>query len=156
MVNLDQPWSAQAAESVMRRHPVVSTRWRYEAGVLLTGIKHVWLRTGERRFFEYIQNNIDGFVDAKGAIRTYRRDEYNLDEINEGKLLLPLLRETGDARYEKAARQLRDQLQEHPRTSEGGFWHKLIYPHQMWLDGIYMAGPFLAEFASELRFSTGN
>lgn len=147
MGDLDQAWSVRAAESVMQRHPVVSMRWRYEAGVVLTGIKHVWLRTGDKRYLDYIRSNIDGFVDRSGAIRTYRRDEFNLDQINEGKLLFPLLRETGEGRYAEAARSLRGQLQEHPRTSEGGFWHKLIYPHQMWLDGIYMAGPFLAEFA---------
>jgi unsaturated rhamnogalacturonyl hydrolase len=68
--------------------------------------------------------------------------------INTGKLLFGLWRETGDDRYRKAAARLRDQLRVHPRTLDGGFWHKLIYPHQMWLDGIYMEGPFYAEYAA--------
>ncbi len=82
-----------------------------------------------------------------GSIRTYRLEEYNLDQINEGKLLFFLHETTGDERYKQAASLLREQLRTHPRTSAGGFWHKQIYPHQMWLDGIYMASPFYAEFA---------
>jgi unsaturated rhamnogalacturonyl hydrolase len=111
----------------------------------------VWLQTNERKYYEYIKRNIDEFVRPNGDIRTYRLEEYNLDQINEGKLLFLLYNETGDERYKKAACLLRKQLQTHPRTSEGGFWHKQIYPHQMWLDGIYMASPFYAEFAR--RFS---
>jgi unsaturated rhamnogalacturonyl hydrolase len=143
----DQVWSVRTAQSVMKRCPIVSTRWRYEAGVVLTGIKQVWLRTGETKYYDYIKRNIDEFVDPSGDIQTYRFEEYNLDQINEGKLLFPLYNKTGDGRYKKAAYLLRKQLQEHPRTSERGFWHKLVYPHQMWLDGIYMAGPFCVEFA---------
>jgi rhamnogalacturonyl hydrolase YesR len=78
-------------------------------------------------------------VDADGNIRTYRLEEYNLDQINEGKLLFVLYETSGDERYKKAIHLLRKQLQTQPRTGEGGFWHKRIYRHQMWLDGIYMA-----------------
>jgi unsaturated rhamnogalacturonyl hydrolase len=135
------------AESVMGRHPLLAKRWAYEWGVLLKSVERVWLRTHDRRYFDYIKRNIDEFVDLKGDVRTYRLEEYNLDQINTGKLLFRLYDETGDERYKKAAYLLREQLRTHPRTSEGGFWHKQIYPHQMWLDGIYMAGPFYAEFA---------
>jgi unsaturated rhamnogalacturonyl hydrolase len=143
----NQAWSVRMAQAVMKRHPSTSVKWRYQAGVALTGIKHVWLKTGEQTYFDYIKNNIDAFVTPQGDIRTYQIEEYNLDQINQGKLLFPLYAETGDERYKKAAYLLKKQLREHPRTSERGFWHKLIYPHQMWLDGIYMAGPFLAQFA---------
>ncbi|MGD9101203.1 MAG: glycoside hydrolase family 88 protein, partial [Anaerolineae bacterium] len=142
-----QAWSVRMTESVMERHPIVSTRWRYEVGVVLKGIKGVWLKTGDKRYYDYVKRNIDAFVGPDGDIQTYRLKEYNLDQINMGKLLFPLYRESGDGRYKKAAHLLRKQLEEHPRISQRGFWHKLIYPHQMWLDGVYMAGPFLAEFA---------
>jgi unsaturated rhamnogalacturonyl hydrolase len=114
---------------------------------VLKGIEQVWLRTGDQSCFDTIKHNIDAYVEADGSIRTYRIDEYNVDQINTGKLLFGLWRETGDPRYQKAAALLRDQLRTHPRTSENGFWHKNIYPHQMWLDGIYMQGPFYAEYA---------
>jgi unsaturated rhamnogalacturonyl hydrolase len=135
------------ADSVLKRHLLLSRRWHYEPGVALLALKQVWLKTGEQKVYDYIKRNIDEFVRPDGSIRTYRLEEYNLDQINEGKLLFFLHDTTGDERYKKAAYLLRKQLQTHPRTREGGFWHKQIYPHQMWLDGIYMAAPFYAEFA---------
>jgi unsaturated rhamnogalacturonyl hydrolase len=142
-----QQWSIRMAESVMERHPLLARKWAYEWGVLLKSVEQVWLRTHNRRYFDYIKRNVDKFVTAKGGIKTYRLEEYNLDQINAGKLLFRLYDESGDERYKQAASLLREQLRTQPRTSEGGFWHKQIYPHQMWLDGIYMAGPFYAEFA---------
>lgn len=118
-------------------------------------LEQVWLKTSEQKVYDYIKRNIDEFVRPDGSIRTYRLEEYNLDQINEGKLLFFLHDTTGDERYKKAAYLLRKQLQTHPRTREGGFWHKQIYPHQMWLDGIYMAAPFYAEFAKRFDESQG-
>lgn len=135
------------ADAVMARSPLLSEDWRYESGVMLTAFWHLWLKTRDGRYFDFIKDNIDAFVMPDGDIRTYCIEEYNLDQINEGKLLFPLYAKTGDERYKKAAYLLREQLQKHPRTSDNGFWHKLIYPHQMWLDGVYMAGPFYADFA---------
>jgi len=132
------------ADSVMQRYPVLGTAWKYEWGLMLKAILDVWRTTGDARYFDYVKTNVDTLVDAQGNIQTYRLDEYNLDRINPGKVLFPLLCETGDPRYEQAARRLRDQLRTQPRTHSKGFWHKQIYPYQMWLDGIYMASPFLA------------
>ena len=143
-----QEWSVSMARSVMQRAPLLSRRWHYEPGVALLALKQVWLKTGKQQIYEYIKRNIDECVGPDGGIWTYRLEEYNLDQINEGKLLFFLHETTGDERYKKAAHLLREQLRTHPRTKEGGFWHKQIYPHQMWLDGIYMASPFYAEFAS--------
>ncbi len=134
------------ADSVMRREPRLSERWRYESGVVLSGIERLWQKCQGSRCWEYLKDNMDAFIAPGGSIRTYRLDEYNLDQIDQGKLLFPLFSATQDERYKRAAFLLRDQLKTHPRTSEGGFWHKQIYPHQMWLDGIYMASPFYAEF----------
>lgn len=149
----DQPgeahgeWSVKMADSVMKRHAALSDRWRYEYGVVLKALEQVWLETGQQKYYDYIKENVDRFVDHEGNIQTYRLDEYNLDQINAGKILFRLYATAGDERYKKAAYLLREQLKCHPRTGEGGFWHKQIYPHQMWLDGIYMAAPFYAEFA---------
>ena len=144
----DQVWAIRMANSVIQRHPVLGTAWKYEWGLMLKAILDVWSATGDARYFDYVKTNVDTLVDAQGNIQTYRLDEYNLDRINPGKVLFPLLRETGDPRYERAARRLRDQLRTQPRTHSNGFWHKQIYPYQMWLDGIYMASPFLAEYAA--------
>lgn len=143
-----RPWSLRMSESVMRRNPAVSERWDYTAGLVLLGIERVGQARDDQRLLGYVQQNMDRFVQPDGSIRTYRQDEFNLDQINQGRLLFPLQARTTDDRYRKAADLLREQLRRHPRTSEGGFWHKQIYPHQMWLDGLYMAEPFYAEYAA--------
>jgi unsaturated rhamnogalacturonyl hydrolase len=128
--------------------PARSERWSYEQGVVLKGIENVWLNTGDGKYFNFIQRSIDRFVNDDGTIKTYRLDEYNIDNINKGKLLMTLYRVTEKEKYKKAADLLREQLKTHPRTNEGGFWHKKIYPYQMWLDGLYMGEPFYAEYAA--------
>jgi unsaturated rhamnogalacturonyl hydrolase len=90
---------------------------------------------------------MDFYVGNDGSIKGYKPTEYNIDHVNNGKLLLLLYRVTGKEKYWKAATSLRDQLRTHPRTSQGGFWHKNIYTSQMWLDGLYMGQPFYAEYA---------
>ena len=122
-------------------------KWRYDQGVILKGIEGLWNATGDPSWFQYIQKSMDFYVQEDGTIRGYRPDEYNIDHVNNGKLLLLLYRVTGKDKYRKAAGLLRSQLRTHPRTSEGGFWHKKIYPYQMWLDGLYMGQPFYAEYA---------
>jgi unsaturated rhamnogalacturonyl hydrolase len=136
------------ASSVLERHSLLSRRWHYEPGVVLLGLLQVWQETGDDSYSDYIKRNVGEFVAEDGSIRTYRLEEYNLDQINEGKLLFHLYEATGEERYRQAAYLLRRQLKTQPRTSGGGFWHKQIYPHQMWLDGVYMASPFYAEFAA--------
>ena len=149
--NAPQPWSVRLAESVMRRDSVVHPRWDYVAGVVLLGIHRVGERTGDPRYERYVKFNIDRLVGADGTIATYPFDEFNLDQVNEGKLLFPLYAKTHDERYAKAAHTLREQLRQQPRTREGGFWHKKTYPSQMWLDGLYMAEPFYAQFAHDFN-----
>jgi unsaturated rhamnogalacturonyl hydrolase len=140
-------WSVRMAESVMRRHPVVHEEWDYTAGLILLALERVADQTGDSRYRDYVRRNMDRVVNANGTIRTYELDEFNLDQINQGRLLFALHERTRDARYRRAAELLREQLRRQPRTREGGFWHKQIYPHQMWLDGLYMTGPFYAQFA---------
>jgi Predicted unsaturated glucuronyl hydrolase involved in regulation of bacterial surface properties, and related proteins len=89
----------------------------------------------------------DKLIDANGAISEYKLEEYNIDRLNSGKFLFILYEVTKDERYAKAINYMRHQLDTHPRTSEGGFWHKKRYPHQMWLDGLYMGAPFYAQYA---------
>src|ERR1043165_139410 len=123
-------------------------RWNYEQGVLLKGIEGVWMNTADGKYFRYIQHITDRFINDDGTIRTYKPDDYNIDNVLSGRNLLLLYKVTGQDKYRKAAAALREQLRTHPRTSEGGFWHKKIYPSQMWLDGLYMGEPFYAEYAA--------
>ena len=123
------------------------TKWSYDMGVILKGFEGLWMNTGDVKYFTAIQQKMDFFVKDDGSIKGYELDEYNIDHVNNGKLVLLLYRVLGRDKYKKAADQLRNQLKTHPRTNEGGFWHKKIYPNQMWLDGLYMGGPFYAEYA---------
>lgn len=123
-------------------------KWTYDQGVILKGIEGLWLRTGDPKYFNYMQKSMDFFVNDKGEIRTYKQSDYNIDNVLCGRILLSLYNVTGKEKYYKAAVTLRDQLKTQPRTNEGGFWHKKIYPYQMWLDGLYMAEPFYAEYSA--------
>ncbi len=122
--------------------------WNYELGTLLEGFDDLWLKTADKRYYEYIKSSVDQFVEADGSIPTWKPEEYQLDNILLGRQLLLLYGVTQEPRYAKAATLIYDQLQHQPRTPSGGFWHKQRYPNQMWLDGLYMAEPFYAEYAA--------
>lgn len=140
-------WSVRMAESVMQRHPNVYGNWNYETGTILRGFVEAWWATGDERYFDYIKNTVDYVVNENGTIDDYNLFSYNLDEINEGRMLLLLYKETGEQKYKDAIDLLHSQLENHPRNDDGGFWHKQVYPHQMWLDGLYMGSPFYAEYS---------
>lgn len=126
-------------------------KWTYDHGLVLKGIEGVWLSTGDGKYFRHIQEAMDHFVNEDGTIRTYKLADYNLDNVLPGRNLLLLYKVTGKEKYKQAAALLRQQLKGQPRTTDGGFWHKKIYPYQMWLDGLYMAEPFYAEYAATFR-----
>ncbi|MCA9974682.1 MAG: glycoside hydrolase family 88 protein [Anaerolineales bacterium] len=147
-LSTESHWSQRIAASALARYDMTQSRWHYKDGLLFKGVYHLWQRTGNGRYWQSIAAYVNHHVTDSGDIRTYREEEYNIDQINAGKLLFPLYRETGEMRYRQAIEHLRSQLRHHPRTREGGFWHKQIYPYQMWLDGIYMGSVFYAEYAA--------
>ncbi|KAG0623932.1 hypothetical protein M758_3G212200 [Ceratodon purpureus] len=121
-------------------------RFQYELGVFLRGIELVYEETHDEKYIDYIKFKVDRFVADNGTIN-YNSSQLTLDDILTGRLVLTLYEKTKETKYKKAADMLIDQLKVQPRTKEGGFWHKLVYPYQMWLDGLYMAEPFYAEYA---------
>jgi len=147
-------WSVRMTDQAMQTWPDVivkdgdgDPKWSYDMGLLLKGVENVWEATGNGKYFHYIQHIMDRFVREDGTIKDYEMDGYKLDDLNNGKILLLLYEVTGKEKYWKAATELRKQLNTQPRTAEGGFWHKSYYPHQMWLDGLYMEAPFYAHYA---------
>lgn len=147
-------YSERMTETAMRVWPEAfvleqdkPAKWSYDLGVILKGVEGVWKATGDKRYFDYIQHKMDYYLQEDGTINAYKLDDYNIDFINNGKNLLFLYEVTGKEKYLKAVQALRKQLDSHPRTNEGSFWHKKIYPHQVWLDGLYMGQPFYAEYA---------
>lgn len=158
-----KPWSVRMADAVIKKYPdsiaVKDNKpagWDYEQGLVLNAIERVWERTGDGRYYDYILHDIDRYVGKDGPIRTYRMNEFNLDNITTGRVLLMLAQQTqpGRENYKRAADTLRAQLTRQPRTKEGGFWHKQRYPNQMWLDGLFMAEPFYAEYTKLYDRST--
>ncbi|MBN2105584.1 glycoside hydrolase family 88 protein [bacterium] len=140
-------WAVQMARSIMHRHPEIYYDWDYVTGTVLRGFEEAWKLTGDSTYFAYIESTLDPLVGEDGSIKGYRIDEYNIDEVQAGRMLLFLYQETGKEKYKNAADLVRSQFENHPRLKLGGLWHKQIYPWQMWLDGLYMGQPFYAEYA---------
>jgi unsaturated rhamnogalacturonyl hydrolase len=134
----------QTAEEAQNSRPA---NWNYEIGVVLMGFERLWNMTGDKTYFNYTKHIVDHFINQDGTIRTYVMDEYNSDNIPPGRQLLMLHRVSKEEKYKIAAQKLRNQISWQPRNKAGGFWHKLKYPSQMWLDGLYMVEPFYAEYA---------
>ena len=134
----------QTVEEAQKNRPAV---WNYEMGVVLIGFERLAQMSGDNRYYDYTKKIIDHFITADGDIRTYIMDEYNMDNIPTGRQLLHLYQRTKEEKYKIAASLLYKQLAWQPRNKIGGYWHKLKYPMQMWLDGLYMAEPFAAEYA---------
>jgi len=126
-------------------------RWSYDMGVVLEGAAAVWRNTGDGKYFKYIQSSMDAYLDKEGNIATYKSEDFNIDNIKNGRALLLLYKVTGQQKYLLAVNKLYNQIKTQPRTKEGGFWHKKIYPNQMWLDGLYMGQPFYAEYAKMVK-----
>lgn len=153
-------WSERIALSVMKQHPepwmidfMEKPVWSYPQGLMLLAFERLWKETGNQKYFDYIKEYADKMIDENGDIYTYNQQTFNIDMINSGKLLFNLYEQTEDPRFLKAIETLRNQLKWQPKTNEGGFWHKLQYPWQMWLDGAYMGTPFLIQYGVEYEES---
>lgn len=143
-------WAVLGADTMLAREPLMNPRgrWEYEDGLMLDGVWAVYRRTGDPRYRDHVRRNIDHFVQEDGSILGYDREEYNLDHLNNGKVVLDLLAEFGDPRYRLAADRLFGQIERQPRLRAGTFWHKRIYPDQVWLDGLYMGSVFYARYCA--------
>ncbi len=148
-------WSTRMARSEMARQgdkmfkdANPAAKWSYTTPLVGLSLMRLSAQTGDPSFGAYGVRTATSFLAADGAIAGYRKDDYNIDLVAPGKVLV-LAWEQGDRSpaLRTAIETLRDQMRSHPRTSEGGFWHKQRYPHQMWLDGLFMASPFLAHYA---------
>jgi unsaturated rhamnogalacturonyl hydrolase len=142
------------AATVIRQWPAGPTNksvWGYELGFLLDGMAAEWHTTADGVDFAYIKAMVDQFVTADGTIPGYKAGDHTLDDIEMGRAILLCYRVTQQPKYAKAAEFLHQQLTLQPRTPSGGYWHKQVYPNQMWLDGAYMAEPFRAEYAGTFQ-----
>ena len=121
-------------------------KWNYIDGCMISAILNLYDFTGEQRYLDFADAFVDWFIQEDGQIRTYDPEEKNLDNVNTASNLFTLYRLTGKEKYRRAIDTVRHQLDIMPRTNEGNFWHKDIYPYQVWLDGLYMAQPFYMRY----------
>ena len=149
----EKPMSVRMTESEMQRVPESwrldfkdKIKWDYASGVELEGMLNTYERYGDERIWQYVLAFCDTMVNEDGTIKTYRPHEESLDRIHTAKLFYRVYDKTGEEKYKKALDLVRDQITHQPRTHAGGFWHKKVYPWQMWLDGLYMGSAFYAEY----------
>lgn len=149
-----KPWSVRMVESEMTRCPESwqldfqpKLKWDYCHGLELQAMLDVYDRYGDDNIYKYALAYADTMVNEDGTIKMYKREDFSLDRVNSGKFLFRIYEQTKDEKYKKALALMRSQFEEQPRNEDGGFWHKKIYPNQVWLDGIYMGAPFYAEYA---------
>ena len=152
------PLSERVVLSEMARNPEASyidgqegkLKWNYTTGLELKAILDVYTHAGSSNasFLSYVDAWYDAIIDGNGAIYKYKKSNFSTDHICPGRTLFQLYDITGKQKYRAAMDSLYSQIQDQPRTPEGGFWHKQVYPEQMWLDGLYMAQPFYAEYTA--------
>ena len=125
--------------------------WNYIDGCMMIALLNLYQITGQRRYYDFAENFLDYYVFEDGSIRGFREEDYNLDNICEGRVLFDVYAISGKEKYRKAIETIYSQIRNQPRTHEGNFWHKAIYPNQVWLDGLYMAQVFYARYTTELE-----
>lgn len=139
--------------NIEKIHSGEPSSWNYIDGCMIKAILELYAITKEEKYLEFADNFIDYFVQEDGSIKSYDPEEYNIDNVNAGKTLFDLYKLTGKEKYRKAIDTIYGQVEKQPRTKEGNFWHKLIYPNQIWLDGLYMGQPFYMQYEVEYNNS---
>jgi len=149
-------WSERMLLSEMQRFPEAwmldfskSPKWTYPSAIVLDGAEKLYQKTGKKEYYDYISDFGAKLITDDGKILTYDLEKYNIDMLNSGNVLLYLYEKEKKEKYLKALQTLRLQIDGQPRTNEGSFWHKKIYPYQVWLDGLYMGMPFYTHYTKD-------
>lgn len=153
IISKDLKWSERMALTIMSQHKesymidhATYPKWDYVHGLVLTSFEQLNMKFPKQEYKTYIKSYVDNLVQNDGSINTYKIEAYNIDMVVSGRLLFDLYETTKEVKYLTALQTLKKQIDEQPRTASGGFWHKKIYPNQMWLDGLYMGEPFYAQY----------
>ncbi len=145
----------EIGRSEMVHHPEIwqcdgasKPKWEYTPTLMARAFVELYTATGDTTYLRHAQQFADQFISTDGTILTYKKSLYNMDRIQGGNFLILLNEIAPKPQYVTAIETLRDQLREQPRTEEGGFWHKQVYEHQMWLDGLFTGTTFYARYAA--------
>ncbi|KFC19416.1 glycoside hydrolase family 105 protein [Chryseobacterium sp. FH1] len=149
-------WSERMMLSEMHRFPEAwmldfssSPKWTYPSAIVLDAAEILYQKTGKKEYYDYVSGFGEKLISENGKIATYELEKYNIDLLNSGNVLLYLYESEKKEKYLKALQTLRLQIDGQPRTNEGSFWHKKIYPYQVWLDGLYMGMPFYTHYTKD-------
>ncbi|MFA9556290.1 glycoside hydrolase family 105 protein [Evansella sp. AB-rgal1] len=125
--------------------------WHYVEGCILKAYLDSYEQTGNEEDYLFVKNFIDQLVDENGDVSQINTDYYSIDQIRMTAILHTLYKKEKDERYKKPMDLIYNQLKTYPRTKTGNFWHKTNYPHQIWMDGLYMGQPFYVEYIKEFE-----
>lgn len=134
-------------ESYIRSWKPYKDAWNYEDGMIWLGALDLYDATHDMALLDFVRTEAERRITPEGVMTTFDSADYNIDNIHAGRILPRLYALTGDERYRRAMDRQFSQLLTHPRTQSGNYWHKQIYPWQVWLDGLYMAQPFQTAYA---------
>ena len=123
--------------------------WNYIDGCMMTSLIELYKATNDEKYLDFVKTYVDYYVREDGTILGYEMDKYSTDDVSESRILFDLYKFTGEEKYNKAIEMCYQQILTHPRTKEGNFWHKKIYPNQVWLDGLYMMQVFYTRYETE-------
>ena len=124
-------------------------KWNYIDGCMMTSLIELYKITKDEKYIKFVKDFISYYIAEDGSILGFEPDKQALDDVCESKILFDLYNLTGEEKYKKAIDITHKFLMDQPRTKDGSFWHKKIYPNQVWLDGIYMAMPFYARYQTQ-------
>lgn len=148
-------WSVRMANTVLAQSDSLihyvsgSPKWAYDVAFLGMAIDR--LGNVDPKYSMYMENWVNYFVHPDGSVTDYRLKEYNLDRIFPGRNVITVYKRYPGKKYKIALDNFIEQLKTHPMTNSGGYWHKNIYQWQMWLDGIFMASTYMAQYAAEFN-----
>ena len=149
------PMAEEIAQSEIKHHPQMwmcdgapQPKWEYTPTLMARAFLELYQATGDTIYLAHVQQFANQFINHDGTILTYKKSLYNMDRVQGGNFLIMLNEMAPKPEYEIAIETLRDQLEDQPRTREGGFWHKQVYEHQMWLDGLFTGTTFYARYAA--------
>jgi len=149
-MKLNRPvdYAVMSCETMMRKYEadkLPPEEWfHYHQGVFLSGMYKTYELTKDERYMTYMKKYVDRYVNENGHVDGLHG--LQMDDIQTGILLYPLIDRYPGPRYENALKQLIGMFDDYPRCKNGGYWHKDHFPWQMWLDGLYMGGPIKAEY----------
>ncbi len=149
MIDTRKSMTERMCLSALKKYNKENTPYSYKSSILLEALFRASRILGNEEIFNYVNDMINYYIPEDGVVTTYKLEDYSMDQVRMGNLVIDFYKLTGQKKYKTALDLFYKQLQGQPRTPSKGFWHKKRYQNQMWLDGLYMQGPFYASYTKK-------